>query len=177
MINLFSFINKLFRWWHCLDARFDCTSVAHDTRFVSSTSSHDVLCRSCEIGVGFFYSGLLRRKNALSMIFLSMMTVAVVSFEVRWSTFPCLHHLPPPLQVVLLGLLPDIQWYRRQIHWWSEYVIPIPIYTSISNIIFIEYFGLRGVLDQPSIGSPRVPSIVFCVYQLMFAAITYVLLS
>lgn len=33
-------------------------------------------------GVGFFYSGLLRRKNALSMIYLSMMTVAVVSFQV-----------------------------------------------------------------------------------------------
>ncbi|KAJ7020073.1 ammonium transporter AmtB-like domain-containing protein [Mycena alexandri] len=32
-------------------------------------------------GVGFFYSGLLRRKNALSMIYLSMMTVAVVSFQ------------------------------------------------------------------------------------------------
>jgi hypothetical protein len=36
-------------------------------------------------GVGFFYSGLLRRKNALSMIYLSMMTVAVVSFQVRCS--------------------------------------------------------------------------------------------
>ena len=32
-------------------------------------------------GVGFFYSGLLRRKNALSMIFVSMMAVAVVSFQ------------------------------------------------------------------------------------------------
>ena len=39
------------------------------------------------IGVGFFYSGLLRRKNALSMIYLSMMTLAVVSFEVRPSSF------------------------------------------------------------------------------------------
>ena len=33
-------------------------------------------------GVGFFYSGLLRRKNALSMIWLSVMTLAVVSFQV-----------------------------------------------------------------------------------------------
>jgi Amt family ammonium transporter len=32
-------------------------------------------------GVGFFYSGLLRRKNALSMIWLSMVTLAVVSFQ------------------------------------------------------------------------------------------------
>ena len=34
-------------------------------------------------GVGFFYSGLLRRKNALSMIYLSVAVVGVVSFEVR----------------------------------------------------------------------------------------------
>jgi len=33
-------------------------------------------------GVGYFYSGLLRRKNALSMISLSMVTIAVVSFQV-----------------------------------------------------------------------------------------------
>ena len=33
-------------------------------------------------GVGFFYSGLLRRKNALSMIWASMLSIAVVSFQV-----------------------------------------------------------------------------------------------
>lgn len=33
-------------------------------------------------GVGFFYSGLLRRKNALSMIWLSMVVLATVSFQV-----------------------------------------------------------------------------------------------
>ncbi|KAH9456117.1 hypothetical protein Pst134EB_012323 [Puccinia striiformis f. sp. tritici] len=32
-------------------------------------------------GLGFFYSGLLRRKNALSMIFLSMAVYGVVSFQ------------------------------------------------------------------------------------------------
>lgn len=34
-------------------------------------------------GIGFFYCGLLRRKNGLSMIYLSMGTVAVVAFQVR----------------------------------------------------------------------------------------------
>lgn len=38
-------------------------------------------------GVGFFYSGLLRRKNALSMIWLSMMSLAVVSFQVSHHVF------------------------------------------------------------------------------------------
>jgi hypothetical protein len=38
-------------------------------------------------GVGYFYSGLLRRKNALSMIWLSMVTLAVVSFQVILHSF------------------------------------------------------------------------------------------
>ena len=55
-------------------------------------------------GVGFFYSGLLRRKNALSMIWLSMVTLAVVSFQVsRQALFRCTgSHMPPV--VVLLGV-------------------------------------------------------------------------
>src|SRR5271168_1669633 len=36
-------------------------------------------------GVGFFYSGLARRKSALSLIWLSLMSVAVVSFQVTFS--------------------------------------------------------------------------------------------
>jgi len=33
-------------------------------------------------GVGFFYSGLARRKSALSLIWLSLMSIAIVSFQV-----------------------------------------------------------------------------------------------
>jgi len=88
-------------------------------------------------GVGFFYSGLLRRKNALSMIYISMMTIAVVSF----------------------------QWF-----FWGFSLT----FSETGNVFIgdLKYFGLKGVLEAPSIGSTRVPSIVFCVYQLMFAAIT-----
>ncbi|KAH7882865.1 ammonium transporter AmtB-like domain-containing protein [Phlebopus sp. FC_14] len=88
-------------------------------------------------GVGFFYSGLLRRKNALSMIYLSVMTVAVVSF----------------------------QWF-----FWG-YSLAFSD-TASPYIGDLRYFALQNVLDQPSIGSVRVPAIVFCVFQLMFAAIT-----
>jgi hypothetical protein len=61
-------------------------------------------------GVGFFYSGLLRRKNALSMIYLSMMTMAVVSFQVHHITnlFTTLLRLIFSA-VVLLGVLSHIQ--------------------------------------------------------------------
>ncbi|KIK78941.1 hypothetical protein PAXRUDRAFT_834350 [Paxillus rubicundulus Ve08.2h10] len=88
-------------------------------------------------GVGFFYSGLLRRKNALSMIYLSMMTVAVVSF----------------------------QWF----FWGYSLAFSDGANQYIGDL---KYFALRNVLEQPSMGSTRVPAIVFCVFQLMFAAIT-----
>lgn len=88
-------------------------------------------------GVGFFYSGLLRRKNALNMIYLSMMTVAMVSF----------------------------QWF-----FWG-YSLAFSD-TASPFIGDLKYFGLRNVLDQPSVGSAKVPALVFCVFQLMFAAIT-----
>ncbi|KAH7882832.1 ammonium transporter AmtB-like domain-containing protein [Phlebopus sp. FC_14] len=88
-------------------------------------------------GVGFFYSGLLRRKNALSMIYLSMMTIAVVSF----------------------------QWF----FWGYSLTFSATAGPYIGNL---QNFALRNVLDQPSIGSVRIPAITFCVFQLMFAAIT-----
>ncbi|PIL27399.1 transporter [Ganoderma sinense ZZ0214-1] len=88
-------------------------------------------------GVGFFYSGLLRRKNALSMIWASMMTLAVVSF----------------------------QWF----FWGFSLAFSD---TASAYIGDLRYFGLKGVLAQPSIGSVKVPALVFCVFQLMFAAIT-----
>ncbi|KAF9517950.1 hypothetical protein BS47DRAFT_1389403 [Hydnum rufescens UP504] len=92
-------------------------------------------------GVGFFYSGLLRRKNALSMIYLSMMCVAVVSF----------------------------QWF----FWGYSLAFSEKVHGHfIGNL---DHFGLKGVLGQPSVGSSRVPALVFCVFQLMFAAITPIL--
>jgi len=91
-------------------------------------------------GVGFFYSGLLRRKNALSMIYLSMMTVAVVSFQ------------------------------------WFFWGYSLAFSDGASKYIGdLKYFALQGVDETPSVGSTRVPAIVYCVYQLMFAAITPIL--
>jgi ammonium transporter, Amt family len=34
-------------------------------------------------GLGYFYSGMARSKNALSLIMLSVISIAVVSFQVR----------------------------------------------------------------------------------------------
>ena len=91
-------------------------------------------------GLGFFYSGLLRRKNALSMIFLSVAILAVVSF----------------------------QWF-----FWG-YSLAFSE-TGSAYIGDLKYFALKGVLEKPSIGSARIPALLFCIYQCMFAAITYVI--
>ncbi|KZV76624.1 ammonium transporter [Peniophora sp. CONT] len=88
-------------------------------------------------GVGFFYSGLLRRKNALSMIWASMMCLAVVSFE----------------------------WF----FWGYSLAFSDGANAYIGDL---KYFGLKGVLGAPSIGSTHIPAILFCIYQCMFAAIT-----
>ncbi|KAJ8519248.1 hypothetical protein ONZ45_g3797 [Pleurotus djamor] len=88
-------------------------------------------------GLGFFYSGLLRRKNALSMLYLSMITMAVVSFQ------------------------------------WFFWGFSLAFSETGSRFIGdLQYFGMKGVLEKPSIGSARIPSLVFSIYQLMFAAIT-----
>ncbi|KAG8979939.1 hypothetical protein FRC05_007382 [Tulasnella sp. 425] len=91
-------------------------------------------------GLGFFYSGLLRRKNAASMLWVSMVVLAVVSF----------------------------QWF----FWGYSLAFSDGANKYIGDL---QYFGLKGVLDAPSIGSTRIPAIMFCIYQCMFAAITPVI--
>ncbi|KAL1890941.1 ammonium transporter Amt1 [Sporothrix stenoceras] len=88
-------------------------------------------------GVGFFYSGLARRKSALSLIWLSMMSIAVVSF----------------------------QWF-----FWG-YSLTFS-HTGSSFIGDLSNFGLMKTLGQPSVGSSKIPDLLFCLYQGMFAAIT-----
>ena len=88
-------------------------------------------------GVGFFYSGLARRKSALSLIWLSVMATAVVSFQwFFWGYSLTFSHQAGPF----IGAL--------------------------------DNFGYMNVLAQPSVGSARVPDLLFAVYQGMFAAIT-----
>ncbi|KAI0451733.1 ammonium transporter [Xylaria acuta] len=88
-------------------------------------------------GVGFFYSGLARRKSALSLIMLSMIAVAVV----------------------------DFQWF-----FWG-YSLTFS-HTGSAYIGDLSNFGLMKTLAQPSVGSTKIPDLLFCLFQGMFAAIT-----
>ncbi|KAI0136499.1 ammonium permease [Xylariales sp. AK1849] len=91
-------------------------------------------------GVGFFYSGLARRKSALSLIWLSIMATAVTSFQwFFWGYSLTFSHTAGPF----LG--------------------------NLAN------FGFKDVLARPSVGSSRIPDLLFAVYQGMFSAITVAL--
>ena len=88
-------------------------------------------------GVGFFYSGLARRKSALSLLWISIMAVAVVSLEwFIWGYSLAFSHNAG----LFLG--------------------------NLANC------GFKDVLTRPSVGSARVPDLLFAVYEGMFAAIT-----
>ncbi|KAE9402383.1 ammonium transporter [Gymnopus androsaceus JB14] len=88
------------------------------------------------IGTAFVWI-MIPGLGALSMMYMSMMTVAVVSF----------------------------QWF----FWGFSLAFSE---TGSPFIGDLKYFGMRGVDASPSIGSTRIPSLVFSVYQLVFAAAT-----
>ena len=88
-------------------------------------------------GVGFFYSGLARRKSALSLIWLSLMSAGLIFF----------------------------QWF----FWGYSLAFSHNAGKYIGNL---ENIGFRNVLAAPSVGSPKIPDLLFAIYQGMFAAIT-----
>ncbi|AEO63090.1 uncharacterized protein THITE_2107955 [Thermothielavioides terrestris NRRL 8126] len=88
-------------------------------------------------GVGFFYSGLARRKSALALIWLSLISIAIVGF----------------------------QWF----FWGFSLTFS---HTGSAYIGDLSNFGLMKTLAQPSVGSTKIPDLLFCLYQGMFAAIT-----
>ncbi|OCT52345.1 Ammonium transporter [Cladophialophora carrionii] len=91
-------------------------------------------------GVGFFYSGLARRKSALSLIWLSVAATGLIS----------------------------LQWF-----FWG-YSLAFS-HTAGKFIGDLENIGFRNVLGAPSVGSSKIPDLMFAVYQGMFAAITVAL--
>jgi Amt family ammonium transporter len=88
-------------------------------------------------GVGYFYSGMARKKNALSVIMCCMLALVVSS----------------------------IQWFI----WGYSLTFSKTGSQFIGNL---DNAFLRGVLNDPSIGSSSIPDLVFCIYQCCFASLT-----
>lgn len=133
-----TFVNCTVRRY-CLAPRCDATRVAHDSW--SWVSGSRLVLLSCESKLTsrtrFFYSGLARRKSALSLIWLSMMATGVTSFQ------------------------------------WFFWGYSLSFSHSAGKFIGdLTNIGFRQVLAAPSVGSGRIPDLLFAVYQGMFAAIT-----
>ncbi|RHZ77342.1 hypothetical protein Glove_180g85 [Diversispora epigaea] len=96
-------------------------------------------------GVGYFYSGMARSKNALSLIFLSLVSVAVVSFQ-WWLWGFSLTFGPAPSKFI--GNL-DYAFFR-----------------NVNNL------PLNATNNQKISAASNLPVIAFAIYQCMFAAIT-----
>jgi len=105
------------------------------------------------------------------MIYLSMMTLAVVSFQVGSAIR---FTLQSKLSIRPSGSSGAIPWHsvRRAARSLATSVSARNLQVNSYTHRNAEYFALKGVLEEPSIGSAKIPAIVFCVYQLMFAAIT-----
>jgi len=88
-------------------------------------------------GVGYFYSGMARSKNALSLIMLSVLSVAVVSFQ-----------------------------------WWLWGYSLTFSSTGSAFIGDLQNAFFMNVDGAPSPVAPKVPAIVYAIFQGMFAAIT-----
>ncbi|KDE09856.1 hypothetical protein MVLG_00254 [Microbotryum lychnidis-dioicae p1A1 Lamole] len=97
-----------------------------------------VLVMIMAAGIGYLYSGLLRRKNALSMLMLSMVVYSVGA----------------------------IQWM-----FWGYSLAFGEGSMFIGNL---KHFGLINVLDAPSVGSSKIPALLFCAYQSTFISVTAV---
>ena len=91
-------------------------------------------------GIGFFYSGLARRKSALSLLTLTLLSAAITSFQ------------------------------------WFFWGYSLAFSRSASPYIGdLSNFGFTGLLAAPSLASPRIPDLLFAVYQGMFACVTVAL--
>ncbi|CDH60145.1 ammonium transporter [Lichtheimia corymbifera JMRC:FSU:9682] len=89
-------------------------------------------------GIGYFYSGMARSKNALSLIMCCVLSLVVVT----------------------------LQWFI-----WG-YSLTFSKTASSPFLGNMDYALFRNVLGSPSMGSDKIPDIVFALYQNMFAALT-----
>ncbi|KIH95149.1 ammonium transporter [Sporothrix brasiliensis 5110] len=122
------------------DALTDNLNIWYETGDIAWMITATALVLLMIPGVGFFYSGLARRKSALSLIWLSVMATAVTTFQwFLWGYSLTFSHTAGPF----IG--------------------------DLANI------GFKDVLARPSVGSPRIPDLMFAVYQGMFSAITVAL--
>ena len=118
---------------------------AGDTAWVLASAALVMLMTPA---VGFFYGGLVRRKNVLATIMHSFFILCLIS--VQWALWGYTLAFGPDANVLgrFHGVVGGLQW-----------------------------LGLQNVGQTPSAYAPTIPHLAFCVFQMMFAVITPALIS
>jgi len=99
-------------------------------------------------GLGFLYSGLARRKSALSMLWITMATMSVVVIQV------C-----------------ECEWKKENdsLIWSKYYLFGYSLaFSEYTNDPFIgdwHKFALTNTMAKPSVGSPLVPDLLYAMFQ------------
>lgn len=109
---------------------------------------------------GFFYSGLLRRKNALSMIYLSMAGLAVVSFQWFFWGYSLAFSVSRPAPFSSATMHAPAAPSELTIH-----VLHISQETGSKYIGDLRYFALRNVYEAPSMGGTKIPASLYMICQ------------
>jgi len=118
---------------------------AGDTAWVLASAALVMLMTPA---VGFFYGGLVRRKNVLATIMHSFFILCLIS--VQWA-----------LWGYTLAFGPDANFLGR-------------FHGIVGGL---QWLGLQSVGQAPSAYAPTIPHLAFCVFQMMFAVITPALIS
>ena len=118
---------------------------AGDTAWVLASAALVMLMTPA---VGFFYGGLVRRKNALATLMHSFFIVCLIS--VQWALWGYTLAFGPDANFLgyFHGLIGGLQW-----------------------------LGLQGVGAAPGPYASTIPHLAFCIFQMMFAVITPALIS
>ncbi|HXM18753.1 MAG TPA: ammonium transporter [Candidatus Tumulicola sp.] len=118
---------------------------AGDTAWVLASTALVMLMTPA---VGFFYGGLVRKKNVLATLMHSLFILCLIS--VQWA-----------LWGYTLAFGPDANFLGR-------------FHGIIGGL---QWLGLQGVGVTPSSYAPTVPHLAFAAFQMMFAAITPALIT
>ncbi|KAI8975768.1 ammonium transporter AmtB-like domain-containing protein [Mycotypha africana] len=113
--------------------------------------------------LGFFYAGLARAKNALSLMYLTILSVAIVSLQWYLVGYSLIFSKTGNSFMGDSG----IDYYMLQ-------VIGILPWRSLLTEKFstIAHFLLRGVGSKPAFDGQTIPASAFMIFQAMFACIT-----
>lgn len=123
--------------------------------------------------IGFLYAGLARRHHSLSLVWQSLISVAVVTFQ--WRVKPnCSITIRTDRHVSRFFWGYSLTFSHSAgpfigMHMCHPRERDSCVWLRVGDL---ANFGSKGVLAQPSVGSALIPDILFYLFQLVFSCAT-----